>query len=193
VTPDEPVAGAQLRAFEVGTVDQLSATLSLEDGSFELVTDTNGRTADTFVQVTKDGMLQTRLFSPRPLTGDVDGIDIPITDVDTRDLLIGRSGVEQDPAMALVLVGVVDCAYVPVSAAVVTTDPAAGATVYQDSAGIPTTSVTETGHDGFAFLFNVPVGTLEVTARADNVDYRPVSVPTRPLSNDIIYAVGVAP
>lgn len=192
ITPDVMVDGALVRAFEVGG-GELSRTTSMTDGTFVLVTATSGAPTATYLRAQKSGLLETHLYPPRLLSGDVADLELALFDSTQRDLLEGRAGVEQSDDLGMVVIGVVDCEFIAVSRATVATTPAVGATVYQDSVGIPNPLIESTSLEGFAFLFNVPIGDLEVTASVDGMTFRAVTIPVRPLGEGVVFTAGVGP
>lgn len=193
VTSNEPLEGVVIRAFEVGQNQELARAVSQEDGSFELLTSTEGVPKQAYLVATKSGYLETRLYPPRPVTADVEGFELPLFDPSKRSLLEERAEVDQDESLGLAIAGVVDCALFPVGQATVTTSPEVGSLMYQDSVGFPHPLIESTSHEGFVFMFNVPLGDLTVNATADGVDFFEVTVPISAIEGNIVYGIGIGP
>lgn len=193
VTSDAPLAGVVIRAFERGQSQELSRATSQEDGTFELLTSTALEPKDTYLVANKTGYLETRLYPPRPVTQDVEDLELPLFDPVKRSQLEDRAEIDQDDSLGLAIAGVVDCTLRPVGQATVTTSPEVGSLMYQDSVGFPHPVIESTSHEGFAFMFNVPVGDLTIDAMADGIDFRDVTVPIGAISGNVVYAIGIGP
>ena len=159
-----PIAGA-----EVHWCNQLDLTCT---NAFDSVTTDDGGIATLTVPVGFDGYYEVRAtnYSPSILsrTPQLSSESQPQGTVNIAVLSSGASlvGVQQDPNLAIAIVGAADC----------TTTPAAGITFQVGAPGAteqvlyladnyPSKSATKTDSvTGSAIIFNVPPGTFSVTA-----------------------------
>ena len=192
-SPDEPVENAILRGFEVGESVPFAQTVSDVDGLFALSANTDGTPKNTYLQITNALYLDSHLYPPTPLFEDVSDLEVALFDANQVTQLEGRAAAVADDALGLVIVGVVDCALLPVKDATITTVPEVADLVYQEPLGFPDRDITATSQDGYVFLFNVPIGDLTIDAVAAGMSFREVTVPVEPLSAGIITLVGIQP
>lgn len=192
-SPDEPVENAILRGFEIGSVTPFVQTVSDADGLFEISANTDGTPKETYLEIENALYNDSHLYPPTPLYQNVTDLEVALFDATQVGQLEGRAEAEQDADLGLVIVGVVDCALLPVGGATVSTSPEVVDIVYQESLGFPDRAITSTSYEGFAFMFNVPVGDLTVSAQAEGVTFREVTIPVVALSSGIVTLVGIQP
>jgi len=192
ISVDTPLPNILIQAFEVGSNRILSSTVSDENGDYVLVTQGETEPIDIFLKVSNAFYLESRLFPPRPPSADIE-FDIPVFHIEDRDRVELRAEVEQQTDLAFAVVAVVDCDFFPVENAVVTATPAGSNIIYQDPLGFPHPNIEKTSHEGFAFIFNLPVGDVTFTASVDGVQFLPVTARVGRWTDGIIVGVGVGP
>jgi hypothetical protein len=192
-SPDAPVENAILRGFERGSGVPFVQTVSDVDGLFELAANTDGTPKETHLEIENIVYLDSHLYPPTPLYQNVTDLEVALFDMNQVVQLEGRADAEQDDALGLVIAGVVDCSLLPVGGATVSTSPEVGDIIYQEPIGFPDRDITATSFEGFAFMFNVPVGDLTVSAQAEGMTFRDVTIPVVPLSDGVVTLVGIQP
>lgn len=177
------LAGAVIEPFPTG-----SATQSARDGRFTLTIANPSMTPlDGYLRARAESYLDTYVYPPAPLAEDPPEAPLMFVTADTLDQLAFTSGVALDPDLGFLGVLVQDCAGVPVAGAVVT---APGPVVYVAPNNFPDTAATVTGANGLAYVFDVPVGEIEVGAAVGDTALRAHTVTAR---GNAVTTTAVAP
>lgn len=186
VTPDTPIDGATIESFARGNeVDPLATTTSDQYGDYALsAVNSTMAPMDAYVRASAASYWTTYLYPPSPVAANQSGVQLVMTTTTQFDLVSSLGRVTPDSARGFVSLVVIDCAGDPVAGAVVTTEPSTDDVIYMDEDGTPSDTAVATAEDGIALLFNVPVGAVELRARAMGMDLRPHAVTVKPTNHE---------
>lgn len=141
-------------------------------GKYTLVIPTMGKPVDGFIKATKTNYLDTYLYAPAPMTADFANASLNELTQNEYDLLAGTlCAVTEGAGMGTVAVEVIDTAQATVGGAMTMTAPASSKQCY-DQGGFPNKSATMTDTDGVAIMFNVPPGSVMVSATKSGVTFQ---------------------
>ncbi|MEM9489431.1 MAG: hypothetical protein AAGC55_09815, partial [Myxococcota bacterium] len=119
---------------------------------------------DAFLRITRDQFNRAYQFPATPLyQEELSAVRTLVFSRAQINFFSKAAGVVQDPANGIMVVQVIGCNGTPLTGATVVTNPPAGQVVYTVD-GLPVADAVFTDASGTAFLFNVPVGTVEVDA-----------------------------
>jgi hypothetical protein len=155
-----PVIGATIAAYQNGNdATPVAMTTSMDKGTFSLSIPAAGGPLDGYLKATASGLKDTYLYPPAPISADTVA-PVNMISPDTLNLLVllAIGAGNQQAGKGLVALIVVDGATAtstPVAGVVVSSTPAASATIYNGANGLPDRAANGTGADGTAFLFNV--------------------------------------
>lgn len=191
VSQDEPITNATIEVH--GDDGSQFTTQSGEGGAFELTGETDGTPHDGYMLVKTNTHYTTIVFPPEPAYRSVDNVELPlVTDMEVG-FLYDDTATEKDDSKGLVGVEIVDCDWIPLAGAVVTTDPPTSRIVYSDAAGYPSLLAKATAADGRAYLFNVPIGEITIDAEVDGVSLRERASTVTPIGDKEFVVGRIAP
>ncbi len=191
VSTDTPIADARIEVH--GDDGSLFTTTSNGDGSFELSGETDGTPHDGYMLARTELLYTTIVFPPEPAYRSVDNVVLPLVGDQEVTFLYEDTATERDDSKGLVGVEIVDCDWVPLAGAVVTTDPPSERIVYSDAAGYPSPLAEATGPDGRAYIFNVPLGDITIDAEIDGKSLRERTATVTPLGDREFVVGRIAP
>jgi hypothetical protein len=178
-----PLAGVTVSAYRNANETTAIATTTTDaQGNYSLVITTNGEAIDGFLKATKQGFVSTYLYPPYPLDIDFNMAAVVMVTIDTYDQLCSLSQANQahSDGKGLVALVVTDGTN-PVAEAMVSSNPLASPIRYNAVAGtvvFPSTQASSTYTDGIAYLFNLPVGMVTVSATKPNATFSTHDVKT---------------
>lgn len=170
------VADITVTAFDATTGDMLASTTS--DGSGNYVLAIHGGSARPLrFELANTQFLTTEQFTGDYVAADVSGYKSPLWNDGGLGAVYGAADVTRNDGSGNLNVQIMTCGGSPIAGATVTLDPPAGALEYLASNAQPTPSATATeAMYGAAVGFNVPPGSVTVTAMAPSATFDPVSV-----------------
>jgi hypothetical protein len=166
-----PLRNATVQALPVSGGAALATTTSAADGRYTLSLPSGGRPLDVYVRATSGSLLATELYGAAPAVADASSSNFVLASLMIFNFAAGLVDVDQDPALGAATVSVTDCDGNPVQGATVT-GFADGVRVYYAAEGKPSTTPTATDVDGLAFVFNAPLGDVNVGATVDGDELR---------------------
>jgi hypothetical protein len=177
ISGPEPLnVSANIRAFYVEDDDLLVQTNSVVgngSNTFSLTDPTSSTTPlSAYVRATAPGHIDTYLYAPYDIYEDFTNAIFLMFGEDLYGLVSLVAGVTQVEGNGVIMVIVADCDEEPVGGATISLSPSVGDIRYGDANGLPSSSLTSTGAQGIAFIFNVPPGDYVVDAERDGVSLR---------------------
>lgn len=171
-----PAANASIEFRSL--VDTLIASATSDaNGKYTVMLPFSGAPVDGYLSVKRTGDVDVRSYLGKPLTADA-VIDARTATPSTYNTLAQLAGVTQPNNAGVIVMLVVDGLMSPVASAIGQTQPSTGITIRYSNNGIPSSSLTSTGADGFVYAFaatgNVICG---ATRAATNFGPRTVTVP----------------
>lgn len=158
-----PEQGIVVTAHREGDPAVVAMATSGADGSFSMTIDTGGVAIDGYLLAKGDGFKDTYLYPPAPLAADTDQATCLMLTQGVFDAVSTFADAPQDAGRGWIGVLVLDAANNPVAGATVSSEPA-GEVRYNNVEGRPAREPTMTHTDGVAYIFNVPAGTVTVSA-----------------------------
>ena len=158
-----PITGATIEARRRSDDGLLDSDTTGDDGTFGLSLVTGGVPLDAYFALSAASYPATFIYPADPLVDDIENLGARAIATGELSLVYALSLVVQTPGLGTNAVLVLDCANEPVSAATVSFDPAAGATLYF-SGDLPSPGASSTSDNGIGLGLNAPVG--ETTASA---------------------------
>jgi hypothetical protein len=152
----------------------IASAESAADGGYEIVIP-NGTVAVLRAQAT--GYFDTDLYPQAALATDTNGLDPVMLTSDTFSLLSDLVQVAQDASRGWIGVRVVDERNLPLGNASLTVD--GGVVRYNGANGLPIADGTETQPDGTAYVFNTPVGSVQLSVLHIGMPFALRTVPAR--------------
>jgi hypothetical protein len=193
-TTDTPIDGASIEGFARGDETTALVTASSNaSGDFSANLTSGGAPVDAYLRSTAATYWTTYLYPSTPVFSNLSGVTVVMTNDTQTGLLFNVIGVSQEQNLGWISMIVLDCDGQPIEGAVVTSTPAAGNTAYSDNNGVPSLTRTATRADGLAMLFNVPVGTLQLSATVDGMMLRSHSVVVSPISEKKMITTAIVP
>ena len=178
------VAGATIAAFaNANETTPLTTTVTNAQGNFVLVVTTGGLAISGFLKATKTGLKDTYLYPATFIADDLAMVPIQMVNAANYDALSTLAQGNQMNQNGLIALQVLDApppGGVPVEDATVTSIPAGTAVRYNSAQGLPDSIATNTHSDGVAYLFNVPVGGVDVQAMKAGSTFSTTSLKTWP-------------
>jgi hypothetical protein len=176
--PTRPLSGASVQVFRRSGGAVLASATSAGNGTYTLSVATGGDPLDTYVRASSGTLFKTELYAASVVVADTSGSDFILTDATTLGFLTGLVDVTQEASLGAVTVRVADCDNNPVAGATIT---GFGGTrvFYAGDDGRPSADPTETGSQGLASGFNVPVGSLTINADVDGETLRANTIASR--------------
>jgi hypothetical protein len=173
-----PVVGATVEVFRRSGGAAIATATSVSGGNYTLSVVTGGDPLDTYVRATSGSLLKTELYAGSPVVADTSGSDFLLTSAGNLRFVTNLVDVTQEASLGAVTVRVADCDNNPVAGATIT---GFGGTrvFYAGDDGRPSADPTETGSQGLAFVFNVPVGNLTINADVDGETLRANTIASR--------------
>jgi hypothetical protein len=168
-TNSVPVPNATVSVERAGV--PLASASTPTSGQYSFLLATNGNPLDAVVHASAGGYVDTWAQGPRSYVQDTGNIDLEMFDSSTLRLLGLIASVNINDAKAILIVHLDDCNGRSIAGAVVKSS--LGGTVRYVSNGVPSPQATATDSSGSAFIFNVPEGTVTLTASVGNVTLRP--------------------
>jgi hypothetical protein len=185
-----PVSGATVAIFSADAGGAAIATATTDaNGAFSLSISSGGAPFDGYLEVTAPTYTPTYWYPAVPFAANTSTLPVQLLTPATIGTIRTISGAAQPPDSGMAGIEVVDCAGVPLSGASVTTNPAAGSTVYV-IANYPSSSATSTDSSGAAFLFDLTPGNLTIGATLGSTQLRSHDVNARP---DVVTETSVRP
>jgi hypothetical protein len=177
-----PVQGAVVAAYKTGTTTSPIAMATTDaNGNYSITITTNGMVVDGYLKATKATYVDTYLYPPRPLAMDFSkgSINMLTSGMNgTFQLLSTLAQGNQMPGNGLIALEVFDATNTAVMGATVSSTPAANPYRYDGTSGRPDATVTSTGADGVAYMFNLPAtGTVMVSATKTGTAFHSHSLP----------------
>jgi hypothetical protein len=174
--------GVVIKAFRSSDeTTPVAMTTTDASGNYSITLTTGGVALDGYLSASKAGLLDTYLYPPYPVFEDFAGASVIMVTMDTWDALSTLGGGNQQAGNGLIALIVTD-GVDPVGGAVVTSNPAGTKVSYNAMAGtltLPSSSATMTHTDGIAYLYNVPVGGVTVSATKTGSTFSPHPVKAR--------------
>ncbi len=158
-----PTAGVMVSAFKEGETTAVVSTTTDASGNYSLVIPTNGTALDGYLIGKLAGRKDTYLYPPRPIAADLSSATVLLLTQSNFDTAATLAQATQSPGSGWIGVQVFDAANMPVAGVAVTSNPA-GLVRYNGTNGLPSKTPTSTAADGIAYIFNVPAGTVTVSA-----------------------------
>jgi hypothetical protein len=178
------VAGATIAAFANSNESlPLTTTVTNSQGNFVLVVTTGGIAISGFLKATKAGLKDTYLYPATFIDDDIALVPMQMlspANYDALSTLTQGNQMNQNGLIALQVLDGPPPAGTPVEDAVVASIPAAGAYKYNSMQGLPDSLATDTHSDGVAYMFNVPVGSVDVMATKAGSTFATTSLKTWP-------------
>jgi hypothetical protein len=169
-----PFAGVSVSLFK--TTDDttaLATATSAADGTYTLTVQTDGHVIDGFLRGSKTGYIDNDSFPAGPFQGNTTGADVNLISTSNFSFLKLLGGGHD--GKGLIIVEILDASSAPVAGATVSSNPAAGGYKYSDSNGTPTATMS-TAADGAAFVFDLPPGTVQVSASKTGATFKSHSI-----------------
>lgn len=177
ISGPEPLAvSANIRAFYIED-DELLVTTNSQVGNgsntFSLTDpSSSSEPLAAYVKATAPGHIDTYLYAPYNIYEDFTNAIFLMFGEDLYGLVSLVAGVTQVEGNGVIMVIVADCDEEPVGGATISLSPSIGDIRYGDANALPSSSLTSTGAQGIAFIFNVPPGDYVVDAERDGVSLR---------------------
>lgn len=166
-----PVAGVTVEAYEEGASTPTASTTSDAQGTYTIQITTTGAPLNGYLLGSQAGKKNNYLYPAGPLVADISGATILMLTQQTFDLAGTLAQVNQTPGMGWIGVQVYTIDNMPVAGVTVSSSPA-GTVKYNGSNGLPTANATMTGTDGIAYIFNVPPGTVTISATGGGLTFQ---------------------
>jgi hypothetical protein len=175
-----PLGGGTVDALaDSGTTVLATTTTATADGTFALSVTTGGTPAADHLHLTKTGYLDSYYYPPVPLAADFTGASSLVLTQGNLDLITTFAQAQDPTTSGYMGVYFVDCAGTPMAGATVQAwqTPAGGSptmvgAVRYTAGGFPSKTALATDGDGYALVFDIPPGDVNVTATAGSVTYR---------------------
>lgn len=171
-----PLAGVTIEAYARGSATPLGTTTSNAQGQFSLTVTSNGP-LDGYLKGTLSGRLDTYLYPPEPLEGDLSNLAVLMVTQGILDAATQLAGVDQDPDNGLIGVQVLNASSQPAAGVMVSSTPAGD--VRYNANGLPSSSATSTSTDGIGYIFNVAPGDATVSASGGGLTFPSHTVEVR--------------
>lgn len=168
-TPEE---GIVVTAHREGDAATVAMATSGADGAFSMTIETGGVALDGYLLAKGGSFKDTYLYPPAPLAASTDQATCLMLTPGVFDTVANLADATQAPGMGWVGVLVLDAQNNPVAGVTITSSPA-GEIRYNNMDGIPSRDAVATQPDGIAYIFNVPAGTVTVTAAKDGAMFQP--------------------
>lgn len=173
-----PLAGVAVGVYANGNdTTPLATATSAADGTYTLTVSTNGQEVSGYLKATLSGYTDNYAYPAAPYQGNATGADANMISTSNFGLLGLLGG--QTATNGVIVAQIVDATGAPVTGAKVTSSPASGKYLYSDANGTPT-STTGTNTDGAAFFFNVPSGSVTVSATKSGSSFHSHALTARP-------------
>ena len=175
-------AGVLVEAYRTGTATAVTSVTSGADGKFSLSVTSAGTPLTGYVKATKAGLLDYYLFPGAPIAvaiPDAPVLVLSAASLSTVETLASVTPAANPNSVGLVAVAIQDCdgAAVPGATISVQENGAEVGDKRYVAGSLPSTTATVTDAKGAAFVFNVPVGTVTVTAHVGGMTLRTHSFP----------------
>ena len=185
--------GVNIAAYRSGYADPLVTTISSQEdttsGQFGLTIPTNGAAVDGYLLGTYPGYLDTYLYPPGPITGNLANAAMLLVTSSTLRTLgalaLGNGGPTLDATKGVIGIVVLDSSGAGVAGATVTTTPSATVAYNDPSLGFPSPSATATASDGAAYAINVDPGCVTISVTVSGQTYGDTQLRTYPASGAI--------
>jgi hypothetical protein len=169
-----PLSGVQVDALsDPSATTPTASAVTGSDGGYEIAVP-GGYVAVLRAQAT--GYYDTYLYPTAALATDASALDTVLFQSETFSLLSSLVSVTQDLSMGWIGVRVVDASGLPVGGAKI---DANGVVRYNGASGLPIADGTETAVDGQAYVFNTPVGPLQIGISVVGTPFASRSIPMR--------------
>jgi len=167
-----PLTGVQVDALsDPGATTPTASAVTGPDGGYEIAVP-GGYVTVLRAQV--NGYFDTYLYPAAPLAADANALDPVMFASETFSLLSSLVSVTQDLSMGWIGVRVVDTNNLPVGGAMI---DANGVVRYNGASGLPIADGTQTAGDGQAYVFNTPVGPLQIGVLVVGMPFASRSIP----------------
>ena len=174
-----PVTSALVELFGA-TGNPLGTHVTPDGGTYSLSTDLSCLPLDGYLKAShRDaGFYDIYYYPPAPWRRPRAGLELVIFDDAARNLAAGLANVTIVNGTAALALGIDDCAGDPVSGATFTSTPA-GDIRYVAASGLPSSMQMSTSSKGQVLIFNLPPGTVQVTATARGQTFPTKSIDAR--------------
>ncbi len=165
-----PTAGVKIETFDTGAPTTATGTAtSGAQGADSISLATGGVPINGYERATKTGYVTSYGFAATPIYQDYVS-NAPIVTAATIAQLESAASVTAADGKALLSVRAIDCAGTAIAGATIATDPA-GMLFYADN-GAPSAQATQTDASGVAYVFDVDVGDVTVSAQLGSIALR---------------------
>jgi hypothetical protein len=140
-------------------------------GEYSVTVDSGGVPFDGYLRGKKTGLLDFYLYPGAPVVKNNDSAPLLMLTADNVNTLKSLAGAADTVNPGFVGLALLDCKGDAVRGAVVNA-PSGVLVRYSTGSSLPSSTGTATTGDGLAYLFNVPTGTLSITATANGKTLR---------------------
>ena len=170
-TTSVPAPGVKVQALHISDNSAITASVTTDSsGAYSLSLPTGGNALDVYLRASKSGDRDTTVFPATNLFADSTGGEVVIITQSDFDFLAQLSNKSQSSSKGAVGVIVTDCDGTVLQGAVITTQPSVPV-VYVNN-GTPDTSATSTDATGVGLVFNVPAGSVTLSATVNGMTLR---------------------
>ena len=178
-----PLAGVTIEAYTRGSSTPLGTTTTNVQGAFAITVTSNGP-LDGYLKGAIAGRLDTYLYPPAPLEGDMSNLAVLLVTQTLIDQARGFAQADQDVGNGLIGVQVLNASSQPAAGVKVSSTPM-GEVRYNALQGTltvpsPPSTADMTHTDGIAYIFNLPPGDVTVSATGGGLTFPSHSVEVRP-------------
>ena len=163
-----PLSNTAIEAVGTSTISAVSDA----SGAYSLTLPTGGVPVAGYLHASHAGYLDTYDYAAGPSAADASS-PIPLITAQARDAGAATVGITQTADTGALLVRIADCSGTAIAGAQLGT---IGTLRYGNDQGAPSTTATMTGRMGLVYAYNVPPGTVTLTATYDNQSLVPVTV-----------------
>jgi hypothetical protein len=181
-----PLGNVSVEAY--GQAGLVASTQSAVEGPFSLVV-MQVAGGVSYLHATHADYLDSYLFPPQPIAADFSvGSYAILLSPQTLQLVEMLTMVTQQPGKGWIALLIVDNTMTPVGDAVAVAS--GGQVLYNGTDGLPTSGGQATHSDGVAYVFNAPVGSVEIGALKAGISFRSHTIDVRA---DLVTLAFVAP
>jgi hypothetical protein len=167
---ETPVAGVAISAFASSNESApLASTTTDASGNYTLMIATQGQPIDGYIKATMSGLVDTYVYPPVPMAKDQTNAVASMITTSNYNALVGFEGASASNGM-IILVVLDSSAANTIMGATVATSPTSGKVRYMDGNMQPFATAS-TNTDGLAFLFDVPPGSVSVSANKSGMSF----------------------
>ena len=165
ISGETVVAGVTMALYASSNeTTPIAMATTAADGKYMIMATTNGTPIDGFIKATKSGYVDLYMYPASPFITDEMDAGVNMMTPSNKDFLNSLAGGNQMAGKGMIGLQIRDAGGNPVEGATISSTPASGGYRYTNSSGLPSANATATAADGVAFMFNVPSGSVTVTA-----------------------------